>query len=281
MLLIGHGSQDAEGSQQFDEMARQVAQRLQQSHSIPVHRAFLEFAEPAIGPYIDVLVAEGTMQITAVPVMLLDAGHCMEDIPHVLHASLHRHNGLQIHYGNHLGFHPALQDVLLRRLAPYPPTPQTGILFVGRGSSDPVANAHFYQLSRMLWERTQYEWIENAFIGITFPRMAEGLERLYRLGMRRVVVVPYFLFTGTLFKKIKAIAQQFAADHHGVEVAVTDYFGLENDVIEVVVQRVTEALDHISTASDTDWMRPLAQHRYPLSHHHGPGHSHDHGHHHG
>lgn len=276
ILLIGHGSQDQEGAQQFDEMARQVAMKVESTVPLPVHRAFLEFAEPALGPYIDELTAQGVKKITAIPVMLLDAGHCMEDIPRVLHGALHRHRSLVIEYGEHLGFHPALQEVLVRRLQPYPADSKTSVLLVGRGSSDPVANAHFYQISRMLWERTGYEWVENAFIGITFPRLETGLARLYRLGARRIVVVPYFLFTGALFKKIESIASRFAAEHKEAAVFVTQYFGLDEEVVGVVAERVTEAVAGTHTASDTGWMRTLAQHRYPYSHHHA--HEHGHGH---
>ncbi|OLZ09934.1 sirohydrochlorin chelatase [Sulfobacillus thermosulfidooxidans] len=278
VLLIGHGSRDEEGSRQFDEMVKQVEDVLKKSLTIPVYRAFLEFARPRIDETIHELVANGVKNLAAVPVMLLDAGHKMQDIPHELAHAAQTYSELHIRYGDHLGFHPDIMTVILNRLASFAADPDTGILFVGRGSSDPVANAHFYQMSRMLWERTEYALVENAFIGITFPSLPQGLQRIYQLGARKIIVVPYFLFTGALFKKIERVSYEFAAQHPDVKLSVTQYFGLEEEIIQIVAQRVHEVLRGEHTAYNVEWMRHLAVHRYPSSHHHDHHHDHHHGH---
>lgn len=275
VLLIGHGSRDEEGFQQFDMMVERVKDRLPSTVTIPLYRAFLEFARPRIDETIQQLVNHGIRYLVAVPVMLLDAGHKMEDIPHELAHAARDYDGLQISYGDHLGFHPSIMSVIFRRLTPFAPDGGTGILFVGRGSSDPVANAHFFQLSRMLWERTQYSLVENAFIGITLPTLSQGLERISKLGARKIIVVPYFLFTGALFKKIERQSFTFAADHPEISVHVTPYFGLDEEIIQIVVQRIQESIRGEHTAQDVEWMRPLARHRYPSSHRHGHGHHHE------
>ncbi len=272
ILLIGHGSRDEEGAEQFNQMVRRVSQRLRPLLPVPVYGAFLEFAYPRIGETLTRLAHQGMRKILAVPVMLLDAGHKVHDIPHELAEANKMNAGVDIQYGDHLGFHPDIMTVLMRRVQPYTPNDGTGILLVGRGSSDPVANAHFYQMSRMFWEGSQYSLVENAFIGITRPDLPEGLERMYRLGVQRLIVVPYFLFTGALFKKIEDISASFARRHKNLTVHVTQYFGLEDEIVELVVQRTNEALFGKHTAYDVEWMRTRAAHRYLSSHHHEAGH---------
>ncbi len=275
ILLIGHGSRDEEGVAEFEEMVGRVSSQLPPSWSVPIYSAFLEFASPRIADTMARLATQGIRKVVAIPVMLLDAGHKMHDIPHALSEAAKTHPGVDILYGDHLGFHPDLMNLLMRRTAPFAPDPRTGILLVGRGSSDPVANAHFYQMSRMFWEASQYSWVENAFIGITQPDLPEGLRRMHGLGVQRIVVVPYFLFTGALFKKIEQISYSFAEQHKNLTVHVTHYFGLEDAVVELVVRRIREAMQGEHTAYDVEWMRSRAEHRYPFSHHHG-AHSHSH-----
>lgn len=277
ILLIGHGSQDPEGSGEYRAMVQEVSRKL--GASVPrIEHAFLEFAPPTIFDAIGRLVEEGVNRIFAVPVMLLDAGHRMLDIPHELSHAMAHYPGLDIRYGDHLGFHQNMMQVVIRRLRNVPKhlTEETGVLLVGRGSSDPVANSNFYKFSRMVWESLSYPWVENGFIGITRPSLPEGLTRTINLGAKTIVVAPYFLFTGKLYKRIVETVKDFRRQYPERTFYVTQYFGLERDVIDVVAERITDVLQGRSTAYHDDWMRGLAEHRYGAraehSHHHGDVH---------
>lgn len=289
ILLIGHGTRDADGAEEFRDLVRRVAATL------PDHRlagCFLEFQAPDIQTGVDRLVAGGATEIVAVPVLLLDAGHAMADIPRELDRARSRHPAVAVRYGPHLGFHPNLLAVIGRVLEavgedPRRPDPGTALLLVGRGSRDPVANSNFYKFSRMVWEHYGYDTVENAFVGLTRPSLPEGLARVEALGARRVVVVPYFLFTGRLYRRIVRTVAARQAEQPDRTYRVTPYFGLDALVVDVVRQRVEEAVAGFSTAAHDAWMRPLAEARYgprdgghPHPHAHGPeGHVHGHGHH--
>lgn len=101
----------------------------------------------------------------------------------------------------------------------------TAILLVGRGSADADANSDLYKISRLLWERMRVKWVEPAFIGVTSPLVEEGVERRLRLGAKRVMILPYFLFTGVLIKRMEGLAQEYAALHPGVRFELAEYFG--------------------------------------------------------
>ena len=56
-----------------------------------------------------------------------------------------------------------------------------------------------------------FGWGEVAYSGVTFPLVTPALEHAAKLGYRRIVVFPYFLFTGILVKRIYAAAEESQA----------------------------------------------------------------------
>lgn len=279
IFLVGHGSRDAQGAAEFEEMVRQVERRWPERR---VFYGFLEFAHPSIIEAVNHAVKQGISRLYAVPVMLLDAGHATHDIPEVLKMAQAQHPGLDIDYGDHLGFHPNLMDALLKVLQDAGEDPMEekagrGLLLVGRGSSDPVANANFYKFSRLVWERTRFETVENAFVGITQPLLEEGLERCVKLGLKHVVVAPYFLFTGALYKKIANLTAQFGTERPHISWNITQYFGLEPVVLQAVSDRVQDVMNDHHHAYQDAWMRHPPTIRYtPHTHSHAQQHAHSH-----
>ena len=80
--------------------------------------------------------------------------------------------------------------------------PDTAILLIGRGGSDADANSDFYKITRLLWEKLNVKWVESAFMGVTTPLVDEGIERCMKLGAKKIVMLPYFLFTGILMERM-------------------------------------------------------------------------------
>lgn len=242
LLLVGHGTRSRAG---LDECARLAGRVRAVAGGVTVGMGFIELAPPPIPAAVDELVVAGCTSVVAVPLVLLGAGHAKTDVP----ASLARARGDQRHvtfrYGRHLGIHPELLAVVDDRLdavVDEADKPETGVLLVGRGSRDPDANADLAKVARLLWEGRSYPHVEAAFVGLTEPGVPEGLDRLYRLGARRIAVVPYFLFTGVLEQRIHAQASDFAATHRDADVTVTGYLGPDERVARLVLDRYHEAL---------------------------------------
>ena len=102
---------------------------------------------------------------------------------------------------------PKLLDAAAERIAGVAPDgarDETLLVVVGRGTNDPDANSNIAKVARMLWEGMGFGWAEAAFSGVAHPRVDAALDRAARLGFRRIVVFPYFLFTGVLVKRIYA-----------------------------------------------------------------------------
>ncbi len=238
LLIAGHGSADPEGAEQFRRFVRRVGTRVE----VPVAGGFIELSPPPLTEAVAGLVDLGARRLAAVPLMLVAAGHAKGDIPAALTRERHRHPGLAVAYGRPLGPHPAVLALLRQRLAAAGATRDSTVLLVGRGSTDPDANAEVAKVARLLAETTEVSTVEYGFVSLAAPDTATALERCRRLGARRVVVLPYFLFTGVLPRRVAEHARRWAAGHPPVEVAVADVLGDCDPLADLVIERYYEAL---------------------------------------
>jgi sirohydrochlorin cobaltochelatase len=243
LLVAGHGSQDAAGAVELLALADRVRAL---DPGLALACGFIELSPPPLSVACADLVAKGASEIVVVPVMLLAAGHVKDDVPALVARLRLQFPGVRFRYARELGIHPDLLAVVGERLDAAVPAAEraaTAVLLCGRGSSDPDANADLHKVARLLWEGRPWPLVETCYVGITGPRLPAGLERCRRLGARRIVTVPYFLFTGRLVDRIRAQCAAFAAGHPELDVRVAGYLGPDERVAGLVLARYAEALD--------------------------------------
>jgi sirohydrochlorin cobaltochelatase len=247
VMVCGHGSRDDEAIGEFAAVAAGIAGRLPQ---YPVASGFLEFARPIIRDGLDELRGKGVERILAVPGMLFAAGHVKNDIPSVLNDYMARHPQIRIEYGRDLDIDARLLRAAAARIEQTErissrrvPRDETLLVVVGRGTSDPDANSNIAKVARMLWEGLGFGWCEVCYSGVTFPLVAPGLEHAVKLDYRRIVVFPYFLFTGVLVKRIYSIVDEMAARHPETEFLKAPYLNDHPLVLDAFADRVQEILD--------------------------------------
>ena len=119
------------------------------------------------------------------------------------------------------------------------PLHETLLVVVGRGASDPDANSNVSKVTRILWEGFGFGWAETAYSGVTFPLVEPGLEHAAKLGYKRIIVFPYFLFTGILVQRIYDATDEVAARHPGIEFIKAPYLNDHPAVIDTFVERVS------------------------------------------
>jgi len=291
LLVVGHGTKDAAGVAEFAALVDRV-RAAQVGHD--VEGGFLELAPPPIQDAVARLVALGHGSIDVVPLVLVAAGHSKGDIPAALAREELRHPGLSFRYGRPLGPHPLLLADLADRLgAVVTPElwPQTAVVLVGRGATDPDANAEVAKTARLLLEGRGIATVETAFISLARPSVPEGLDRAKRLGHSRIVVLPYFLFAGVLPDRIVAQTATWAAEHPEVEVLSAELIGPSARLAELVGERWREiGGGDLRMNCDTCAYRvalpgfedklgaPQTPHDHPddPAHPHGHGHGHSH-----
>jgi sirohydrochlorin cobaltochelatase len=237
LLLVGHGTRDEAGVAEFARFVERLRTRV----PVDVAGGFIELSPPPLTDAVASLYGAGHRRVAAVPLVLVAAGHAKGDMPAALARERARHPGLTYSYGRPLGPHPTLLRLLEERLdAVLDPADRadTAVLLVGRGSTDPDANAEVCKAARLLWEGRGLSMVETAFVSLARPGVPEGLERCRRLGARRVVVLPYFLFPGVLPDRVAAEARAF----EGAEVRCAEVIGDCDGLADLVLERYEEAL---------------------------------------
>jgi sirohydrochlorin cobaltochelatase len=244
ILICGHGSRNRLAVQEFALLAEALKPRFP---GVPIEYGYLEFARPILRESLDRLRNQQVKRVLAIPAMLFAAGHAKNDIPSVLN-SYAAEKSLTIDYGRELGVNRLMIGAAGARLqealdsAPSLPLSETLLVVVGRGSSDPDANSNVAKITRMLVEGFGFGWGETVYSGVTFPLVEPGLRHLVRLGFRRIIVFPYFLFSGVLVSRIRQHTQRVAADHPDVEFLAASYLGDHPLVIDTFRDRIYEAL---------------------------------------
>jgi sirohydrochlorin cobaltochelatase len=239
LLIAAHGTRDPAGVAAFQALAARVAD-LSRADGIEVAGGFIELSAPPLRDAVAVL-AGSSPRIVAVPLMLVAAGHAKGDIPAALAREQARHPGVSFAYARTLGPHPLLIELLAARVDACGADPPA-VLVVGRGSTDPDANADVVKTARLLWEGRDYPLAETAFVSLARPDVAEGLERCRLLGARRIVVARYFLFPGVLPDRVAEQAARYAAAHPELDIVVADVLGDCDEIAALVRERYREAL---------------------------------------
>jgi len=245
VMVCGHGSRNRKAVAEFANLARHLGRELPE---YPVEHGYLEFANPVLRDGLVALREQGVTRVLAVPGMLFAAGHAKNDIPSVLNTYA-AETGLHIDYGKELGIDRRMINAAgarireaLEAVGGDVPLNETMLVVVGRGSSDPDANSNACKVMRMLWEGLGFGWGEAVYSGVTFPLVEPGLRHAVRLGFRRIVVFPYFLFTGVLVNRIYQHTDLVAADHRQVEFVKAGYLNDHPDVVATFIERVRQTL---------------------------------------
>ncbi|HYM71374.1 MAG TPA: sirohydrochlorin chelatase [Stellaceae bacterium] len=243
VLICGHGSRDIEAVREFELLATALRPRFP---DYDFATGYLEFARPTIRDGLTALAARGAKRIYAVPGMLFAASHVKNDLPWEMNSFLADNPGIDVRLGRDLGIEARLINAAADRIAgaapgdSRPDFSDTLLVTVGRGTNDPDANSNIAKISRMLWEGLGFGWAEVAFSGVAQPRVDMVLDRAARLGFRRIVVFPYFLFTGVLVKRIYDQTDAAALRFPEIEFVKAPYLRDHPLLLDAFVERVGE-----------------------------------------
>lgn len=244
VLLIGHGTRSATGVAEFHSLAEQLRAALPSRTCLS---GFLELVEPSVPKALETLCQQGHQQITALPALLMAAGHIKNDLPALLKAFQAEHPGVEIRIGADLGVHPNLLQIARERIesieAEFGLNYQrnnTLLLVIGRGSSDSDANSNISKITRILWEEMGFGWGETAYTAVTAPLMAEALEVIHRLGFKQMIVFPYLLFMGRLVEQVHVTVADYQSRHAGVKAVVAPYLNVHSLMVATFLERLHE-----------------------------------------
>ena len=247
IMICGHGSHDDGAVEEFNKLANHMREHLPQYN---VESGFLEFATPVIRTGLKKLIERGAKKIICVPGMLSAAGHGENDLPSEINNFAALHPDIEFIFGRDLAIDPQLLKAARDRIEECEATAATKVdrketllMVVGRGTNDSDANSNVHKVARMLWEGMGFGWAEVSYSGVAYPLVDEGMKHAMKLGYKRVIVFPYFLFTGILVRRIYAWADEAAAANPDVEVLNASHLNDHTQLLDCFVDRIEEALD--------------------------------------
>lgn len=301
-LLVGHGSRNRDGNKETLHFAAQWRERHPEWR---IEVCFIEHAEVLLDEGLD-RAARGARKVLVIPFILNAAGHVKMELPAALKRARERHPEVEFAVTRHIGMgreiFAVLQiqiDRLMKQLAvPDPMT--TGVVLLGRGSSDIGANGELARMARWIFEANEHELVDLAFTGVTWPRLETVVQRQVRLGMMQICIIPVYLFTGVLIERIKAQVERLQRQYPQVAFGLGSHFGFDKGIFDLLDDKVcgeapaggmlecdgckyrelaeAEHLHehgHTALAAPGCGHAPVHDHRHPHAHDQGGAHPHD------
>jgi sirohydrochlorin cobaltochelatase len=239
LLLVGHGSRSHGGNAETRQFAEQWQARHPEWHILT---CFIEWDALLLDAGLD-LAARESRRVLVLPFILNAAGHVKMEIPAAIDAARVRHPAVTFECAPHLGMGREVLAVLQGRLeglmaelaVPDPRT--TGVILLGRGSSDAGANGELARMARWVFEDNDHDLVDLAFTGITWPRLETVVQRQARLGMTQILIVPVYLFAGRLTERIAVQVARLRGQYPGVAFALGGHFGFEEGIFNLLDAR--------------------------------------------
>ena len=241
-LLAGHGSRNREGNEEIEQFAEQW-RAMHPDRRIEV--CFIEHADILLNEGLD-RAAQDADRVVLIPFILNAAGHVKMELPAAVNAARARHPTIEFFVTRHLGMGREILAVLQEQLdrlmqelaVPDPQT--TGVILLGRGSSDAGANGELARMARWVFEDNDHELVDLAFTGITWPRLERVVQRQALLGMTQICIIPVYLFTGVLIERIKEQTERLKQQYPHIAFALGKHFGFEHEIFDLLDARAAE-----------------------------------------
>jgi sirohydrochlorin ferrochelatase len=118
----------------------------------------------------------------------------------------------------------------------------TGIVLFAHGSSVESANEAVRAVTAAVAVEGGFSAIETAFLELGRPDLPEAIRRLAVRGLRRIVVVPYFLTLGIHLKRdLPRIVEECMGRHPGLSIEVTDPLDGHPALRQIILDRAKKA----------------------------------------
>lgn len=247
ILLVAHGSRGGHGNSDVEMFAATWRSRRQGEHIV---LCYLAFADLLLADGLE-LAAQGARRVLVVPLFLGSAAHVKVDIPSGVAAARQRHVGVEFLIADHLGPAAKVVDALNVQLdkALHAPTvfdeKFTGVVLLGRGSSDMEANAELVHVADCLRELNNVEILDVAFSAIIEPELEAVVARYMACCITRIVVLPYYLFSGVLTERIADKVTALQTRYPEVLFVFADCIGLDEAMYDLLDQRLNEVRERL------------------------------------
>jgi precorrin-8X/cobalt-precorrin-8 methylmutase len=244
LLLIDRGSREPEAKEELSQLCAMIRD---QSKYAYVDHCFLEVIPPYIEEGISKCISNNIDSITVMPYFLYPgmklkdsvkktARFCYDKkIKVVITKPLSYHSTLELLIRDRIHSAREKHNVLLSN-------DKCDILVIGHGSSDRSARTAFVHTVNKL--KPDFRSVTFCFLELDEPRISNGIDKIISNNPSTMIIVPYFLHKGAhikndVIKDINSALQNY--DLQNIEVHVTEHFGADQKLAELVLERAKEA----------------------------------------
>lgn len=255
IILLGHGSRRGKDTDLgLEEIRRRLQIRFNNGQK--VRMAGLEFTPPSLEEAVLKLAGEGSRDILVMPFFLFCGKHLKEEIPRDIERIMPFVPQVSLRLTGNLGLDSRLLDMVEERIKSAFPEIQsnrknreaensqdgkTGVILVRRGSRAEFDNGDdLFKLVKDI-NRELGMPVEPAQAQFGHPTIPAAIQALVARGLKTIIVMPYLLFPGkVLYDNVMVEVAKARVLHPGVDFSVTPTLGVDERLVDIVVDRIRE-----------------------------------------
>ena len=124
-----------------------------------------------------------------------------------------------------------------------------GIVLFAHGSAVEEANQSVHNLARQVQEQGPYGYVRGAFLDVAQPDMDAAIAQAVEAGVRRVIVIPYFLTEGIhLQRDLPNLIAPLKKKYTDLEIEVGRSLDDHPQMAAIILGRVREVMGETKAA---------------------------------
>ena len=198
ICLIGHGSRDPEGVQDFLTLSQKLRER---KFCHIVESGFLEFENPNITEALSACQRNGVKNIIILPGILFSGKHTQRDVPHTASAVFRNYPEINLIFAEPLATQPKVIEASQKRIEEEEKNSpesfsrsETLLMTIGHGSREKGFNSKVKKNLSQLGDNMGFCKTLIGFAGSSKNYMEDMQEKLKPQRFRRIILFLFFIF---------------------------------------------------------------------------------------
>jgi sirohydrochlorin ferrochelatase len=207
---------------------------MSQSTTPLVEIAYLELAPLSLHQRIEQIAEKrqklGVERLEILPLFLLPGVHVKEDIPREIEiARRNLKTDMTIALHPYLGSYDGLVDILAQQLES---SPADATILLAHGSRRPGGKEFCEAIANRLGAIAAYTLVS--------PTLEERLTSLTEMGAKKISILPYFLFAGSITDAIAKQVEQLRQAFPHLQLQLGEPLGVTTQLADVILERIEE-----------------------------------------
>jgi precorrin-8X/cobalt-precorrin-8 methylmutase len=246
ICLLGHGSRDSEANREFLNLSNKLRKK---NICKTIEWGFLEFAKPTAIEALSACQRNGIKDIIILSGILFPGKHTQSDVPNIVDEVFRGHPEINIIFAAPLGTQPKLIEACEKLIeegekisSKSISRSETLLLAFGHGSRNRDFNTQVENNLSKLGERIGFGKTLVFFVGSSKNFLEDMSDSFTPQGFRRVILLPFFLFTGVWVKRINDLADTFQKKYLNTEFLMASCLSHHDLTVDALIQRVRESV---------------------------------------